>query len=197
MSSRSWPLSSSPTWRIDVDRGRRSGGCGRAFSRCLRCMDSWPRWHPPDGTSRSCCWGHASPPCRDMLGSIPPEGDLRRVPEKPLGDAGGSVKGLGAAVEATSHPRSGTARRPAYRKWRVAPGLQGALGTLDGRHGRGDDLGRNGRRVQGRWEGTSERGRCTVVHGASSPDFPSPPVEPDSRVRVRWAAGRTQIYIRR
>jgi hypothetical protein len=64
-------------------------------------------------------------------------------------------------------------------------------------HGRGDDLGRNGRRVQGRWEGTSERGRCSVVHGASSPDFPSPPVEPDSQVRVRWAAGRTQIYIRR
>jgi hypothetical protein len=26
---------------------------------------------------------------------------------------------------------------------------------------------------------------------------PRPPVEPDSRVRVRWAAGRTQIYIRR
>jgi hypothetical protein len=125
------------------------------------------------------------------------------VPEKPMGDAGGSVRGLVVAVEATSieedtsHPRSGTARRSAYRKWRVAPGLQGALGTLDGRHGRGDELGRNGRRVQGRWEGTSERGRCNVVHGASSPDFPSPPVEPDSRVRVRWAAGRTQIYIRR
>jgi len=118
------------------------------------------------------------------------------VPEKRLGDAGGSVRGIGAAVEATSHPRSGTARGPAYRKWRVAPGLQSALGTLDGRHGRGDDLGRNGRRVQGRWEGTSERGRRTVVHGASSPDFPSPPVEPDSRVRVRWAAGRIQIYIR-
>jgi hypothetical protein len=97
------------------------------------------------------------------------------VPETRLGDAGGSVRRLGAAVEATSHPRSGTARGPAYRKWRVAPGLQRALGTLDGRHGRGDDLGRNGGRVQGRWEGTSERGRCTVVHGASSPDFPSPP----------------------
>src|SRR5215211_9073463 len=94
-----------------------------------------------------------------MLGSTPPEGGLRRVPEKPLGGAGGSVRRLGAAVgatsseEDTSHPRSGTAHRPAYRKWRVAPGVRGALGTLDGRHGRGDDLGRNGRRIQGRWEG--------------------------------------------
>src|SRR5215208_4420851 len=116
-----------------------------------------------------------------MPGSIPPEGVLRRVPEKPLGGAGGSVRGLDAAVgaisfeEDTSHPRSGAARRPAYRKWRVAPGLQGALGTLDGRHGRRDDLGRNGRRVQGRWEGRAERGRRIVVHGAYSPDFPSPP----------------------
>jgi hypothetical protein len=125
------------------------------------------------------------------------------VPEEPLGGAGGSIRGLGAAVGATSsekdtsHPRSGTARRPAYRKWRVAQGLQGALGTLDGRHGRGDDLGRNGRRVQACWEGRSERGRRTVVHGAYSPDFPSPPVEPISRVSVRWAAGRTQANIRR
>jgi hypothetical protein len=106
------------------------------------------------------------------------------VPEKPLGGAGGSIRGLGAALEATSfeedtsRPRSGTARRPAYRKWRVAQGLQGALGTLDGRHGRSDDLGRNGRRVQGRWKGRAERGRRTVIHGVSSPDFPSPPVEP-------------------
>ena len=46
------------------------------------------------------------------------------MPEKPLGDAGGSVRGLGAAVEDTSHPRCGTDRRSAYRKWRVAPGLQ-------------------------------------------------------------------------
>lgn len=125
------------------------------------------------------------------------------MPEEPLGGADGSARGLGAAVEATSfeedtsHPRSGTARRPPYREWRVAPGLQGALGTLDGRHGRGDDLGRNGRRVQGRWEGRSERCRRTVAHGASPPDFPSPPVEPVSRVSVRWAAGRTQVYIRR
>ncbi len=110
------------------------------------------------------------------------------MPKKPLGGAGGSVRGLGASVgatsseEDTSHPRSGRARRPAYRGWRVAPGLQGALGTLDGRHGRGDDLGRNGRRIQGRWEGRSERCRRTVVHGASSPEFPSPPVEPVSRV---------------
>jgi hypothetical protein len=81
--------------------------------------------------------------------------------------------------------------------WRVAPGLQGALGTLDGRHGRGDDPGRNGRRIQGRWQGRSERRRCTVVYGASSPDFPSPPVGPVSRVSVRWAAGRTQVYIGR
>jgi hypothetical protein len=60
------------------------------------------------------------------------------VPEKPLGGAGGSVRRLGAAVgatsseEDTSHPRSGTARRPAHRKWCVTQGLQGALGTLDG-----------------------------------------------------------------
>jgi hypothetical protein len=100
------------------------------------------------------------------------------VPGKPPGDEVGSVRGLGAAVGATSfqedisHPRSGTARGPAYRKWCVAHGLQGALGTLDGRHGRSDDLGRNGRRVQGRWKGRSERGRRTVAHGASSPDFP-------------------------
>src|SRR5215210_4923301 len=138
-----------------------------------------------------------------MLGSIPPEGGLRRVPGKPLGGAGGSVRGLGAAAgatsfeEDTSHTRPGTARRPAYRRWHVAQGLQGALGTLDGRHGRGDDLGRNGRRIQGRWEGRSERCRRTVVHGASSSDFPPPPVEPVSRVSVRWAAGRIQIYIGR
>ena len=37
--------------------------------------------------------GIASLPCRDMLGSIPPEGGLRRAPEKRLGDAGGSVRG--------------------------------------------------------------------------------------------------------
>src|SRR5215213_1502643 len=77
-----------------------------------------------------------------MHGSIPPEESLRRVPEKPLGGAGGSVRWLGAAVgatsseEHTSHPRSGRARRPAYRKWRVATGVQGALGTQDGRRGR-------------------------------------------------------------
>jgi hypothetical protein len=124
------------------------------------------------------------------------------VPEKPLGGAGGSVRRLVAAVgatsseENTSHPRSGTARRPAYRKWRVAQGFQGTLGTLDGRYARGDDLGRDGRRVQGRWEGRSERCRRTVAHGAYAPDFPSPPVEPVSRVSVRWAAGRTQVYIR-
>ena len=60
------------------------------------------------------------------------------MPEKPLGGAGGSVRRLGAAVgatsseEDTSHPRFGTARRPAHRKWCVTQGLQGALGTLDG-----------------------------------------------------------------
>jgi hypothetical protein len=125
------------------------------------------------------------------------------VPDKPPGSAGGSVKELGAAggatsfEEDTSHPRFGTARRPAYRRWHVAQGLQSALGALDGRHGRGDDLGRNGRRIQGRWEGRSERGRRTVAHGAYAPDFPSPSVESISRVSVRWAAGRTQVYIRR
>ena len=31
--------------------------------------------------------------------------------------------------EDTSHPRFGRARRPAYREWRVAPGLQGPLET--------------------------------------------------------------------
>jgi hypothetical protein len=119
------------------------------------------------------------------------------VPGKPLGGASGSVRGLGAAVgatsfeEDTSHTRPGTARRPAYRRWHVAQGLQGALGALDGRHGRGDDLGRNGRRVQGRWEGRSERGRRSVAHGAYAPDFLSPPVEPISRVSVLWAGGRT------
>jgi hypothetical protein len=119
------------------------------------------------------------------------------VPGKPLGGAGGSVRGLGAAggttsfEEDTSHTRPGTARRPAYRRWHVAQGLQGALGALDGRHGRGDDLGRNGRRVQGRWEGRSERGRRSVAHGAYAPDFLSPPVEPISRVSVLWAGGRT------
>jgi hypothetical protein len=52
------------------------------------------------------------------------------VPEKPLGGAGGSVRRLGAAVGATSseadtsHPRSGTARRPAYREWRVRQGFR-------------------------------------------------------------------------
>jgi hypothetical protein len=112
------------------------------------------------------------------------------------GGAGGSVRGLGAAggatsfEEDTSHTRPGTARRPAYRRWHVAQGLQGALGALDGRHGRGDDLGRNGRRVQGRWEGRSERGRRSVAHGAYAPDFLSPPVEPISRVSVLWAGGR-------
>ena len=125
------------------------------------------------------------------------------MPDKPPGSAGGSVKELGAAggatscEEDTSHPRFGTARRPAYRRWHVAQGLQSALGALDGRHGRGDDLGRNGRRIQGRWEGRSERGRRTVAHGAYAPDFPSPSVESISRVSVRWAAGRTQVYIRR
>ena len=124
------------------------------------------------------------------------------MPDKPLGDAGGSVRGLGAAggattsEEDTSHPRPGTARRPAYRRWHVAQGLQGALGTLDGRHGRSDDLGRNGRRVQDRWEGRSERDRRTVAHGAYALEFPSPPVEPVSRLSVRWAAGRTQVHIR-
>jgi hypothetical protein len=43
-------------------------------------------------------------------------------------------------------------------------------------------------------EGRSAVG-VSWVHGASSPDFPSPPVEPVSRVSVRWAAGRTQVYI--
>ena len=125
------------------------------------------------------------------------------MPDKSLGGAGGSVRGFGTAGGApsseadTSHPRPGTARRPAYRRWHVAQGLQDAFGTLDGRHGRGHDLGCNGRRVQGRWEGRSERGRCTVAHGAYAPDFPSPPVEPISRVSVLWAAGRTQVCIRR
>ena len=100
------------------------------------------------------------------------------MPDKSLGGAGGSIRGFGTAggapssEEDTSHPRPGTARRPAYRRWHVAQGLQGAFGTLDGRHGRGHDLGCNGRRVQGRWEGRSERGRCTVAHGAYAPDFP-------------------------
>ena len=65
------------------------------------------------------------------------------MPDKPPGSAGVSVKELGAAggatsfEEDTSHPRFGTARRPAYRRWHVAQGLQSALGALDGRHGRG------------------------------------------------------------
>jgi hypothetical protein len=35
-------------------RGRRSEGRGPPSSRCLRYTDSWPRWRPLDGTSRSC-----------------------------------------------------------------------------------------------------------------------------------------------
>src|SRR5215213_11048864 len=130
-----------------------------------------------------------------MLGSIPPEGGLRRVPGKPLGGAGGSVRGLGTAVgatsfeEDTSHTRPGTARRPAYRRWHVAEGLQGALGTLDGRHGRGDDLGRNGGRVQGSQAGRAERGRRTVANAAYAPGLPPPPVEPILRVSPRRTAG--------
>ena len=37
--------------------------------------------------------GDRLPPCRDMLGSISHFRDLRRAPEKRLGDAGGSVRG--------------------------------------------------------------------------------------------------------
>ena len=125
------------------------------------------------------------------------------MPGKPPRGAGGSVRWFGAAVgaisseEGTSHPRSGTARRPSYRKWCVAHGLQGALGTLDSRQGRSDHLGRNGRRVQGRWEGRPERSRLTVARGAYVPDFPSPPVEPILPVSARWAMGSIQVYIRR
>ena len=45
-------------------------------------------------------------------------------------------------------------------------------------------------------EGRSERCRRTVVHGASSPDFPSPRGA-CSQVSVRWAVGRTQIHVGR
>src|SRR5215203_1715649 len=41
-----------------------------------------------------------------MPGSIPPEGGPRWGPEKPLGGAGGSARGLGAAGEATALKRA-------------------------------------------------------------------------------------------
>jgi hypothetical protein len=88
------------------------------------------RSKPP---SRSCCWGYCSLPLRDTPGWIPPEVRLRRVPGKHPGGAGGSVRGLGAVVgatsieEDTSHPRPWAARRPAYRRWLVAQGFQCAL----------------------------------------------------------------------
>jgi hypothetical protein len=91
--------------------------------------------------------------------------------------------------EAASNPRPGTARGLAHGRRYVAEGLQGALRTLDGRHGRGDDLGRNRGRVQGSLAGRAERGRRTVANAAYAPGLPPPPVEPILRVSPRRAPG--------
>ena len=70
--------------------------------------------------------------------------------------------------EARPDPRSGRDRRSTDGGCVVATGLQGALRTLDGRDGRGSDLGLHGGRVQGGPSGGAACGRDVVARGADA-----------------------------
>jgi hypothetical protein len=118
------------------------------------------------------------------------------VPDKPLRDAGGSVRGLGAtsSEEGTSHPRYGTARRPAYRKRRAARGLQALSDPWT------DDTGEVMIWVATEYRTAEREGRSAVGVPWSTERLrltSSRPVDPLSRVSLRWAAGSSRVYIGR